>query len=314
MNDYTFALTRDQTGRYFGGVASTIYAVSYGCSATGVTVAGLLAGSYTAAGYANVNLSGTSFLPTISRTTCNGTSSCACSCQCNGPVVACPGLSLWTNSGAGYVQHTVLAQSMVTRSEGNCGGWTMSPDTNLLQLDGSGELGEQERCPFHLHSRPPPSPLSVFPSVDTGLRWCHLRNRVQHLLGRTSYSRWHALQSNALGIWDGSRLSASCTNTRGALSNHSPGECWKRICTQHSGMDSVGPPIDGMVMCANRHQCQRVRLCRHNRRDVCHHARRDCGILHARINERAVWHRQGLHGCDDGCNAARRNSCYNGHS
>lgn len=53
----------------------------------------------------NVNLSGTPFAVSIGTTACGGSMSCSCTCNaCNGPLVACPGLSLWTNGGSGVAQ------------------------------------------------------------------------------------------------------------------------------------------------------------------------------------------------------------------
>lgn len=50
--DTTFALTMDASGTYSAGTISTVFANAYGCTSTGITAAGLVAGSYPNAGYA----------------------------------------------------------------------------------------------------------------------------------------------------------------------------------------------------------------------------------------------------------------------
>lgn len=141
VGDNTFALTQSQGsgGAYSSGAIGTVYTNPYGCTGTGVTAAALLVGTtFPNAGYANVNLSNTPFAVTVGTTYCAGAASCTCTCNaCGGPLVACPGLQIWTNQGSGVVSYSLGSQAMVLRADGNCGGFTLTPSAQILQLDGT---------------------------------------------------------------------------------------------------------------------------------------------------------------------------------
>jgi hypothetical protein len=138
ITDATFAVTHNElAGTYTAGTPQ--YAMfGYGKGCSGATALSALTGrTDLTMGYANVNLSGTAFLVSGTVAACNGAAACTCSYTgASSPTVVCPFWSLWTNNGAGAILYSVATQSLVTLADGGCGGWTPSPNSNQLLLDG----------------------------------------------------------------------------------------------------------------------------------------------------------------------------------
>jgi len=96
---------RDEVStRYTVMPAGVQFGVGNACTGP-TTVATLLAGTDATMAVANVNLSGTPFLMSGTSVQCGAATACVCSCDCNGPVVACPGWSLVTSGGAGAIRY-----------------------------------------------------------------------------------------------------------------------------------------------------------------------------------------------------------------